>query len=116
MYYAYIIETIEEPKHWYVGSAEDTSARLADHNAGRSPHTSKYRPWQLVWYCAFPNRARAESFEHYLKTASGRAFQKKHIAWTRPHPHSESAQWRNQIPSSHALSSSGNAPSNSVSF
>jgi predicted GIY-YIG superfamily endonuclease len=37
MYFTYIIETIEQPKHWYVGSTEDTSARLADHNAGRSP-------------------------------------------------------------------------------
>ena len=45
---------------------------------GRSDHTAKYRPWKLVWYAAFHIRAKAESFERYLKTASGRAFQKKH--------------------------------------
>ena len=65
--------------HWYVGSTEDRSTRLADHNVGHSPHTSKYRPWHLVWYCAFLTRAKAETFGRYLKTASGRAFQKKHF-------------------------------------
>ncbi len=80
MCYTYVIETVSEPKHWYVGTTEDVSARLADHNAGRSSHTAKYRPWNLVWYCAFPTRAKAETFEGYLKTASGRAFQKKHLA------------------------------------
>jgi predicted GIY-YIG superfamily endonuclease len=79
MYYTYVIETVNAPKHWYVGSTEDLPARLVDHNAGRSPPTSKYRPWKLRWYCAFENRTRAEAFETYLKTASGRAFQKKHL-------------------------------------
>ena len=79
MYYVYIIESLCEPTHFYVGSAQDIVARLADHNAGRSTHTAKYRPWKLVWYCAFPNRTKAEAFESYLKSASGRAFQKKHL-------------------------------------
>ncbi len=78
MYYTYVLETVEEPKHLYVGSTEDLTVRMADHNAGRSNHTAKYRPWKLVWYAAFHIRAKAESFERYLKTASGRAFQKKH--------------------------------------
>jgi predicted GIY-YIG superfamily endonuclease len=38
MYYTYVIETQNEPKHYYMGSTEDLAARLADHNAGRSPH------------------------------------------------------------------------------
>ena len=79
MYYTYIIESKEGSGHYYVGSTEDLAVRLADHNAGRSPHTAKYRPWKLVWYCAFHARPMAESFETYLKSASGRAFQKKHI-------------------------------------
>jgi predicted GIY-YIG superfamily endonuclease len=80
MYYTYVIETQDEPKHYYMGSTEDLAARLADHNAGRSPRTKKYRPWRLVWYCAFTTWDKAERFERYLKSASGRAFQKKHIA------------------------------------
>lgn len=79
MYYTYIIASIEGAKHYYVGCTEDLRARLDDHNAGRSPHTAKHRPWQLVWYCAFHHRTKAEGFERYLKSASGRAFQKKHL-------------------------------------
>ena len=79
MYYTYVIETVDEPKHYYVGFSEDLTARMAHHNAGRSTHTAKHRPWKLVWYAAFANRTKAESFERYLKTASGRAFQKKHL-------------------------------------
>ena len=79
MYYTYIIESTEGAKHYYVGFTEDLAARIEDHNAGRSVHTSKYRPWKLVWYCAFPSRAKTEAFERYLKSASSRAFQKKHL-------------------------------------
>lgn len=79
MHYTYVLETIAEPKHYYVGSTEDLKARMADHNAGRSPHTAKFRPWNLIWYGAFTTKAKAEAFERYLKTASGRAFQKKHL-------------------------------------
>ena len=80
MYYTYIIETVSQPAHFYVGSTSDLPARMADHNAGLSAHTAKFRPWKLKWYCAFETRAKAEEFERYLKTASGRAFQAKRIA------------------------------------
>jgi predicted GIY-YIG superfamily endonuclease len=80
MYYVYIIESVDSLlKHYYVGSTGNLKGRLADHSAGSSPHTAKYRPWMLVWYCAFSTRAKAEAFERYLKTASGGAFQKKRI-------------------------------------
>ena len=41
MFYAYVLETVAEPKHYYVGSTEDLTVRLADHNAERSPHAPK---------------------------------------------------------------------------
>lgn len=31
----------------YVGVTSDFKKRLADHNAGKSPHSSKYVPWKL---------------------------------------------------------------------
>lgn len=81
MHYTYVLETETEaePRHFYVGSTGDLKARMADHNAGRSPHTARFRPWRLIWYGAFITKAKAEAFECYLKTASGRAFQKKHL-------------------------------------
>ena len=42
-------------------------------------HTAKFKPWELVWYCAFPHKYKALEFEKYLKSHSGRAFAKKRL-------------------------------------
>jgi putative endonuclease len=63
----------------YVGVTSDLKQRLADHNAGKSSHTSKYVPWKLVTYVAFSDRQKAETFELYLKSGSGHAFAKKRL-------------------------------------
>ncbi len=63
----------------YVGVTSDLKKRLADHNAGKSRHTSKYVPWKLVTYVAFSDERKAESFEQYLKSGSGHAFAKKRL-------------------------------------
>ncbi len=61
----------------YVGATSELKQRVADHNTGKSPHTSKYTPWKLVTYVAFSNERKAETFERYLKSGSGHAFQKE---------------------------------------
>jgi putative endonuclease len=76
--YVYILESIDS-QHFYVGITDDLRARLAKHNAGEVPHTSKYGPWRLKTYVAFSNKAQAIAFERYLKSASGRAFAKKRL-------------------------------------
>jgi predicted GIY-YIG superfamily endonuclease len=78
MKYVYILRSIEL-EHYYVGVADDLRARLAKHNAGEVPHTSKYRPWQLKTYVAFSDEKQAFNFERYLKSPSGRAFAKKRL-------------------------------------
>src|SRR4051794_27121263 len=77
MKYVYLLESLSSPKETYVGLADDLRARLAAHNAGQSPHTSKFRPWRLVTYIAFSDEVKAAAFERYLKSSSGRAFAKK---------------------------------------
>lgn len=74
MYYVYLLESVGAPGQRYVGLTSDLKARLAAHNAGRSSHTSKYRPWRLAAYIAFDTRTRAAAFEKYLKSGSGQAF------------------------------------------
>jgi len=54
-------------------------ARFKDHNNGSSWHTAKYMPWELIAYFAFPDKSTALTFEHYLKSGSGKAFTKKHL-------------------------------------
>jgi putative endonuclease len=68
-----------DSEHFYIGITDDLRARLAKHNAGEVPHTSKYRPWRIRTYFAFSDEARAIAFEKYLKSGSGRAFAKKRL-------------------------------------
>jgi putative endonuclease len=77
--YVYILESEVDAERFYVGLTDDLHARLSRHNAGEVLHTSKYRPWRIKTAIAFRDRERAARFEHYLKTASGRAFAKKRL-------------------------------------
>ena len=79
MYYVYIIRSIAHPDQTYVGFTADLKSRIAVHSRGGSVHTAKYRPWKLIWYCAFPDKGRALSFEQYLKSHSGKAFTAKRL-------------------------------------
>jgi predicted GIY-YIG superfamily endonuclease len=59
----YILRSLNEPKRPYVGLTHDVFARLADHNAGRCPHTVRYRPWQLHVTIELLDEPRAVDFE-----------------------------------------------------
>ena len=79
MFYTYILRSISQPEQRYIGSTADLKARLAKHNAGEVPHTSKFKPWKVEAYFAFETKEKATSFEAYLKTGSGHAFAKRHF-------------------------------------
>jgi len=53
LYYTYILPSKTHPEQTYVGSTEDLKRRLFEHNSGKSPHTSKYLPWDISVYVAF---------------------------------------------------------------
>jgi putative endonuclease len=79
MHYVYLLESAAVAGQRYVGTTTNLKQRFADHNAGKSPHTSKYAPWRLVTYIAFSDPLKAEAFERYLKAGSGHAFAKKRL-------------------------------------
>jgi predicted GIY-YIG superfamily endonuclease len=79
MKYVYLLQSIDFPERTYVGLTDDLRGRLAAHNAGQSPHTSKFKPWHLVTYNAFSDEAKAVAFERYLKSGSGQAFANKRL-------------------------------------
>ena len=79
MHYVYLIESLAEPGQRYVGVTADLKVRLQAHNAGKSSHTSKHKPWRIVTYIAFSDQAKALAFETYLKSGSGHAFAKKRL-------------------------------------
>jgi predicted GIY-YIG superfamily endonuclease len=74
MWYVYLLQSEAAVGQRYVGLTSDLKQRLADHNAGKSPHTSKYIPWKLVSYIASSDERKAEVFERYLKSGSVKAF------------------------------------------
>jgi predicted GIY-YIG superfamily endonuclease len=69
VHYVYLLESEAIAGQRYVGLMSDLKQRLADHNAGKSPHTSKYAPWRLVAYVAFSDIEKASAFERYLKSS-----------------------------------------------
>jgi predicted GIY-YIG superfamily endonuclease len=78
MRYVYILESLNN-EHFYVGMTDDLRNRVAKHNAGEVPHTSKFKPWRVKTYVAFSDIGQAIKFEKYLKSPSGRAFAKKRL-------------------------------------
>lgn len=79
MYYVYILRSTNYKNQTYIGSTSDLRNRLESHNSGANKHTSKFKPWIVIWYSAFETKEKAETFEKYLKSASGIAFRRKRL-------------------------------------
>ena len=79
MRYVYLLESLSVDGARYVGVTSDLRRRLAEHNAGKSLHTAKFKPWRIVTYLAFSDEIKAAEFERYLKSGSGHAFANKRL-------------------------------------
>jgi putative endonuclease len=77
--YVYLLEIVSTAGARYVGLTSDLRRRLVEHNAGKSPHTAKFRPWRIATYVAFSDEIMAAEFERYLKSGSGHAFANKRL-------------------------------------
>ena len=78
-YYVYILSDVATGKRHYTGVTHDLQGRLAMHNAGHVPHTSKFAPWYIETAIAFRDKEKAFAYERYLKTGAGRAYAIKHF-------------------------------------
>ena len=79
MYYVYIIRSIKYSNQTYIGFTENLDQRMNSHNQGHVPHTSKFKPWEIITTISFLDKKQALSFEKYLKSGSGRQFAYKHF-------------------------------------
>lgn len=77
--FVYVLRNADQSPKFYVGLTSDVGESLADHHAGRCPHTASRRPWQLHVVLEFSDEQRAIRFERYLKSGSGRSFAKRHF-------------------------------------
>lgn len=75
----YILKSGRHVNRYYTGVTSDIVRRLEFHNAGESKHTATGCPWRVVATIQFTDDGRAEEFEAYLKTGSGRAFARRHF-------------------------------------
>lgn len=89
MSWVYLLRSTRFPEKTYIGRTMNLEARLKDHAEGRSRHTSKFGPWNLVVAIQFRDPTKAAAFELYLKSGSGHAFARRHFwearsAWSDP--------------------------------
>ena len=82
MKYVYLLRSTSNPSKTYIGLTDNLNRRLDEHNAGKTPHTSKHLPWKIEVAVRFESDERAIEFERYLKSGSGHAFAKRHL-WAR---------------------------------
>ena len=76
----YILRSDADPRRHYVGTTNDLTSRLESHNGRPCGHTKAHRPWSILVSMEFRSERDAVRFEAYLKSGSGRAFAKRHLA------------------------------------
>ena len=79
MHTVYVLQSLCNPDRHYVGATDELARRLTEHSAGKCPHTAKFMPWRVLVSVNFDVPEKAQTFERYLKSGSGRAFAKKHF-------------------------------------
>ena len=76
--WVYVLQS-EATGRYYVGSTEDVSFRLGEHNAGRVDSTQASRPWVLVYQEEHPNRGSAVRRELEIKSKKSRRWIEYHL-------------------------------------
>ena len=71
MFYVYVLQSLADVEHFYVGSTRDLRKRIASHNSGENKST-KHSSWRLVYYEAYVSEPVARRRERKLKQ-DGRA-------------------------------------------
>ena len=79
MHYVYILQSDADERRFYTGLTDDLRKRLQSHNAGRVPHTAKWKPWHLKTYVAFQSRTRASEFEQYFEVCIRTGIREKRL-------------------------------------
>ena len=70
-FYIYILFSLED-KGFYIGYTTDLKHRLTEHAKGQVTATKFRRPFKLVHYEYFINKADAKAREKFLKSGFGR--------------------------------------------
>lgn len=66
MYYVYILQSRKTGRH-YIGSTQDVTKRLQEHNRGKMKSTKHGSPWEVMYTEAVGSRSQAFGREQQLK-------------------------------------------------
>ena len=77
--YVYLLQSERFSSKRYIGITDNLEQRISYHNQGKSPHTSRFRPWKIKVSIWFDDNDKAAAFELYLKRGSGHAFAGRHF-------------------------------------
>jgi putative endonuclease len=78
-HFLYILYSESKDK-FYIGQTDHVESRLHYHNSGYVHSTKPGRPWKLVYFKTFPDRASAMTEESRLKRAKNRRYLQWYIA------------------------------------
>ncbi len=73
MIYVYVLQSSFDDG-LYIGMSGDLRRRFGEHQGGESRSTKDRRPWTLIYYEAYLEKADAEGRERFLKSGGGRRF------------------------------------------
>lgn len=76
MFYVYIIQSLKNNRY-YIGSTNDYTRRLKEHNSGKSRYTKLTKPFKLVYLEKFSTLKETRQREFELKKLKSR----KYINW-----------------------------------
>ncbi len=78
MWFVYILKS-KNSEFFYIGSTNDLSRRLQEHNDLKSKSTKPHAPFEIQAYVAVKTEKKARELEQYFKTGSGKAILKNRI-------------------------------------
>jgi predicted GIY-YIG superfamily endonuclease len=71
MFHVYVIQSLTHNTR-YIGSTDNVSKRIAEHNIGKCRYTCGRQPWKLIYQEDYQTRAEAMKREKFLKSGQGR--------------------------------------------
>ena len=76
-FFVYIVYN-ELGDKYYIGQTYCLEKRIAEHNAGLSKYTSKYKGgWKMVYFEKYDSRAEAMKREKFFKKQKSKSFYRK---------------------------------------
>ena len=80
MYYVYVLRSKKNEKQYIGFTKKAPEERLQEHNYGANVFTKNSRPFKLIYWEEYKDKAFAQKRELFLKSGNGRNFLKKKIA------------------------------------